>query len=507
MSSFSFLLKHYVAEVWSRRWMVLGVAWLVGILGAASVMTVKDRYRSHASIQVDTAALLALSGIPQSAAIGTDKQVENIRELIRDRANIERIMYRTDLETDDAELLANLAVTRTRPDTYRLQYTAESPELARRVVQEALTGFVEQHLVREQTVDKNNAVQLKRDLDRLEEELQQAADALSSFKSGNSEYLTDAEGLQRQVREAETLVKNAGIEQALIEAQRDILTVRLATTSKQKVVGNFGGSTAASRKLTDLQTKRDNLLEIYTRDHPDIVAIERLIEQARTQLANATSNTGKTYQENPVYIQRAAQLAAINKQIFQLREQAGANNKMIAEFRNILNRQPFVRNELALLQEDYDRKAAEFQQVNAEFEQLVNDENIGRTTPVVSYQVIVPPVLAASPVGPDRIKLLVAALLCAVSAGLGLACIRAAMANNFPSLLHLYRAFDLPILGNISVADPVRRRGISVLGILVWIICALGLVGLFAALAYASLVLNWHLDPANILERVHTLFS
>jgi len=44
--------------MWHRRWLGLAVAWLVGVVGAAVVYKIPDRYAASARIYVDTQSLL-----------------------------------------------------------------------------------------------------------------------------------------------------------------------------------------------------------------------------------------------------------------------------------------------------------------------------------------------------------------------------------------------------------------------------------------------------------------
>src|SRR6266571_2144599 len=85
--------------MWQRRWIGLGVAWLVAIIGAIMIFRLPDKYEASARVYVDTQSLLRplMSGM----AISTDPgyQISILSRILFSRPNLEKIIRKADLDT------------------------------------------------------------------------------------------------------------------------------------------------------------------------------------------------------------------------------------------------------------------------------------------------------------------------------------------------------------------------------------------------------------------------
>ena len=75
---------------WRHRWLGLGVAWLVGVIGAVVVMRVPDKYEASARIFVDTQSILKplMSGLAIQPNI--EQQVMMLSRTLISRPNVEK---------------------------------------------------------------------------------------------------------------------------------------------------------------------------------------------------------------------------------------------------------------------------------------------------------------------------------------------------------------------------------------------------------------------------------
>jgi uncharacterized protein involved in exopolysaccharide biosynthesis len=94
--------------MWQRRWIGLGVAWVVAIIGVILVFRLPDKYEASARVYVDTMSLLQplMSGM----AISPDasQQVAILSRLLLSRPNLEKIIRKSDLDTSAGANAADL---------------------------------------------------------------------------------------------------------------------------------------------------------------------------------------------------------------------------------------------------------------------------------------------------------------------------------------------------------------------------------------------------------------
>src|ERR1700741_1480004 len=85
--------------MWRRRWLGAGVAWAVALLGAAALMTVKDRYEASARVYVDTKTVLRPLMRDLTVDPDLDQTVGLLARTLINRPNIEHLIKKSNLET------------------------------------------------------------------------------------------------------------------------------------------------------------------------------------------------------------------------------------------------------------------------------------------------------------------------------------------------------------------------------------------------------------------------
>ena len=85
--------------IWHRRWIGLGVAWMVAIIGAVVVFRLPDKYEASARVYVDTQSLLRplLAGMTVIPDAG--QQVGILSRILLTRPNVAKIIRKSDLDT------------------------------------------------------------------------------------------------------------------------------------------------------------------------------------------------------------------------------------------------------------------------------------------------------------------------------------------------------------------------------------------------------------------------
>src|SRR3546814_7234740 len=89
-----------VHSVWTRRWLVLVVAWGICILGWLAVASIPNRYDSRARLLVEVNQIL-----PDDAGVGPysgGQQIDQIRGTLTSARNLEKVAVTTGLIGADA---------------------------------------------------------------------------------------------------------------------------------------------------------------------------------------------------------------------------------------------------------------------------------------------------------------------------------------------------------------------------------------------------------------------
>ncbi len=84
-----------VHSVWTRRWLVLAVAWGICILGWLAIASIPNRYDSRARLLVDVNQILPDDA--QGGSFGGRQQIDQIRETLTSARNLEKVATTTGL--------------------------------------------------------------------------------------------------------------------------------------------------------------------------------------------------------------------------------------------------------------------------------------------------------------------------------------------------------------------------------------------------------------------------
>lgn len=82
-------------SVWTRRWLVLAVAWGICILGWLAIASIPNRYDSRARLLVDVNEILPDDA--QGGSYGGRQQIDQIRETLTSARNLEKVAATTGL--------------------------------------------------------------------------------------------------------------------------------------------------------------------------------------------------------------------------------------------------------------------------------------------------------------------------------------------------------------------------------------------------------------------------
>ncbi|WNC68469.1 GNVR domain-containing protein [Thalassotalea nanhaiensis] len=485
--------KETLLGVWAKKHYVIISTWLICPIGWLGVASLPDQYKASARVYVDTQSLLR--PLMKGLMVETDPNTQ-IRLMIKtllSRPNLERIVRMTDLDlqaqnNDEFEkLIENLKEdiiidSAGRENIYTLSITEKDPQLAKNIVQAALTVFIENTLG-ETRSDTDTAQQfLQQQISDYEQRLIAAEKRLTEFKQKYSGVMpNDTGGFYTALNSANSKLKATKLE--LLEAQTQLKSAK-AQLSKERSVGKniseniINDSTIATTyddRIVQLQTDLDALLISYTERHPDVRELNRRLneltslrkkeleeyyqalsdnEESGNVTGNNSSNNNPVYQEMRIQINQLENLvASLNVRVEDYQNQVNQLNAKI----HIL---PEVEAELVALNRDYAINKKKYEELLSRRETAALAKQADATSDKIQFRVIDPARAPLKPTGPYRIAYFFAVFLIGIVAGTGVAVLMIQITPLVVSTTQLSRELQLPIFGVVSATEKLHLKSV-----------------------------------------------
>jgi polysaccharide chain length determinant protein (PEP-CTERM system associated) len=479
--------------MWQRRWIGLGVAWLVGVVGAIVLINIPDRYEASARIYVDTQSVLKplLSGLAIQPDV--EQQVTMLARTLINRPNMEKLMRSSDMDLlvstqrekerliDDLTKEIKLAGGG-RENLYYISYRDTNPDRARRVVQNLVSMFVESGLGDK----RRDAAAARKFIDDQiathEKKLEEAENRVKEFRLKNfgftggtgQDYLTRLTALSNELN-------NVRLELRSTEEARDALKKELSgenpvllPEAPAAMVPTGNPRIAELDARIDMQQRQlDEMLRRYTEQHPDVVMTQRLIKQleeqrqqeieAHKKVAEGVSAGKPVAPTNPVFQQIKVSLAESEARIAALRARGGELAARIEALRASAERVPKIEAELAQMNRDYDILKRNYEQLVTRREQASMSGNVDEIAGMAEFRLIDPPRSSPRPVFPDRLAIVSLVLALSIGGGLFAAFAVAQILPTVQDTRSLRQITNRPVLGTVSMlanAQLLRRRRI-----------------------------------------------
>lgn len=529
-------LLSYVPALWRRRWVVVGVAWIICLGGWATVAMVPDRYESSAKVYVDTDSLLRplLKGI----AVDTNplREVQIMQRTLISRPNLEKVARMTDLDLavktseENERLLAGLEddirITSDRRGTslFQIKYTHSEPQTAQRVVQALLTIFVEGNLGASRKEMDAARQFLDEQLRKYEEQMNAAEERITRFKQqymglmpGDADYydrLTQSrstlEALRNELDDSKTRANE--LQRQLQSVPEVIETIGAA--------GLGGPPSGVEVRILELETAIDNLLLRYTDNHPDVVAARARVEQLREELqqeqefspfaddmeeqgSGPGSEVPTQTQPNPLHAQIKMQVVDSQAKVATLENQVKRQEDQVSELLEQANRVPEVEAELKRLNRDYGVIRKNYEQLLSRKEAATISESRESKGEKVQFRIVEPPRLPLLPTGVKRSLYLTLVLIAGVGAGIGLGGLIVTQQTTFFGAQQLMQSVALPVIGSVSAILPPGRRTWRAVNLASFFAVCFGLLGTYGGLVTIERQVGLpRVIPADFKEQV-----
>ncbi|MFZ4289626.1 XrtA system polysaccharide chain length determinant [Variovorax sp. HJSM1_2] len=482
----------FAKGAWKHRWLGLLVAWVVGVIGAAVVVRVPDKYEASARIYVDTQSILKplMSGLAVQPNV--DQQIGMLSRTLITRPNVEKLIRMADLDLSGSQskstqeglidsLMGTLKIGTTgRDNLYVLSFQDPSPEKAKKVVQSLVSIFVESSLG-DSRKDTDAAKKfIGEQIKIYEAKLEAAESRLKEFKLKNIDSQTENgpdmagrlgeinaqyERAKLELREAEN-ARDAARQQLDIEKSQ---SANLASRSLMQESAQNNATPEIDSRIDAQKRNLDALLQRYTDQHPDVVGARRLIkdleDQKKKELQElrkiAVSNSGTVTGTSSLAAQELSRVMASSEvQVAALRarvaEYGSRYQKALASMKNA----PQIEAEYAQLNRDYAINKKNYEDLVSRRESATLSGDLESAAGVADFRLIDPPRVSPKPVAPNRMLLLLLVLAIAIGAGGFTAFAASQLRPVFHDARSLQNVVDLPLLGIVTlvVSDAVRQK-------------------------------------------------
>lgn len=477
-------------SAWRFRWIGLGAAAVLAVVGWVAVFALPDRYEATASVFVDTRTALRplLQGLTMEQDVNV--QLNYVRQSLLAGDRAEKIARETGVlpaSERDPRMVAGILdgfVKRFGLDvrsasgregerdagsiyTFKFQDTSRDRSLT--VTQRLLGSFVEETLGGKRAGSENAQKFLEERIRANEEELRTIEGELADFKKEHIGLMpTEQGGVVPQLEAALDLIKKlendlnvAQLRRAELDKQlRGDAVIGAAGTGQVGRATGAGGDTLS--RINEAQAKLDELLQRYTDKHYDVVAARQIladlearrqaeIEMLRSGDAAAAASSGVS--TNPIYQSIQQQLNTADLEITTLRGQLAQQRDKVVQLRRRLDTAPQVEAEYKDLIRDYDAKKEQHDTLLKNLEKARMGERADDAGSV-RFEIMQPPTAPFGPVFPSRSLFLAGVLVLAVAVGAALTYLLHLFRPVVGSMRGLAELTELPILGVVSSAFP-----------------------------------------------------
>jgi polysaccharide chain length determinant protein (PEP-CTERM system associated) len=471
-------LRIALHQVWRRRWLALGTAWALCLLGWLGIALIPNSYESKARVFVQMQSILP----NQMGISAAERQGDllRVKQTLTSTANLEKVVRRTDLNTLVASerdlasqveaLRKDIKITAQQDNLFEISATAsvggfsnsQNSKLAAAIVQNLLDLFVEENLAGDRDEASQSLTFLDEELRRREQDLQQAEQRRVEFEQKFLGLLPGegSVGMRMSAARAEL----SGVEQQLMQAQSALAALRGQLGSTPATIPGLGGSSMAGPATAQIQLLESNLAAAsskgWTEAHPDVVAMKAQIARLRGAASAERPSAAAASTANPNHVALRSMVADKEGQVQAASARKAQIQGDLAQLNSRQANEPGVVAEQARLNRDYEVLKRQYDKLLEDREQVRLRSDVQSKTDSIKFRVIDPPSLPRIPQAPNRPLLLSLILVVAIGGGIGIAFVRGQLQTTFPTQGRLEAAAGLPVLGTISevLTAPAKVR-------------------------------------------------
>ncbi len=469
--------KIAVHSVWNRRWLALGVAWGLCLLGWLVVALIPNSYESTARISVEMQSIL-------SDKVGVDarerkKNMERVQETLASTINLEKIVRGTALNESvatDRELSGKVEMLRksieiksekdnlfeiTAKTSASNLSDAENAVLARDIVQKMIDIFVEANLSGDRDETSQTIKFLDAQLAQREKELQELEQKRVQFETENLGLLPGIGSISQRMEAARAELGQIDSQISQASASLAALNGQLSGTPSTLATPGVGGGGARSQLAQAQATLAAARARGWTDSHPDVISMKNEIAALRVQASKEPAGGGGYQTPNPAYSSLQSMRAERQASLAALQARKNALQADMAQLASKQTLEPGVAAEMSRINRDHEVLKSQYDKLLTDREQIKLRGQVESETDSVKFRVIDPPSSPRSPAAPNRPLLLAMVLIAGIGGGVGGAFALGHLQTTYPTADKLEKASGLPVIGSVSQILTNAQRAIQ----------------------------------------------
>ncbi|MEQ1548812.1 MAG: XrtA system polysaccharide chain length determinant [Chakrabartia sp.] len=464
-------VKIALHNVWKRRWLALGVAWIVCLIGWLVVSMIPNRYESEARIFVQMQSLL-----PDKIGVTAGDQqrnVERVKRTLTSTVILEKVVRGTDLAqqvssdrdvTEKAMGLRNkINVAVQEENLFKISAesnqgglsNAQNAKMAKDIVQKLIDIFVEENLSGGRLETSDTLKFLDQQIAERETILRDAEAKRVAFEQ---KYMGLLPGVGSAAQRMEVARQELNqVDSSLMVAQSGLASIssQMASTPSSFTGPSSGASGGAAASLeaqiADAQARG------WTDSHPDVIAMRSQLARARA--AGGKRNTAGAVSSNPAFASLQAMQAEKQANVSALSARKQQLQSEMAQYSARRIEEPGVAAEQERLNRDYDVVKVQYDKLLADREDIRLRGQMQASTSAVKFRVLDPPSRPRTPSAPDRPLMLTGVLLAGLAAGVGAAFALSQLQTGFVTANRLAKVSGMTVLGTITEVLTPEQRG------------------------------------------------
>ncbi len=470
------LVLHYLRGIWKNRWISIAIAWPIMIGGVLFVDQLTDRYSAETKVYIDSTSVL--KPLLKGLAIQSDFEsaVKLMVRKLLSRPNLERAARIMDMDIhinspkEMEELITKIRErvnisAKNKTGTYNITYQDENRQRAKKMVQTLLDIFVEDTLGKSVNESDSAIAFLDKQIDKYEQLLQEAENRRESFKRKNVGLMPkDGANYYSDLQQVKSELEDAVLQLQEATNRRNKISSKLDQFSDLEVEADT--ASAYDGRIMAQEAKLDELLLLYTEEHPDVKNVQRVLdslkERKQKELENNKMQTRTiSASDNPVYQELEILLTTTDADISSLNARVTSLKRKVLELKERVDIVPKIEAELQRLNRDYDVHKKNYTELVERREQARISEEVQSGTEQVKFRIIEPPYVPLKASFPNRPLFDGIVILFSLAVGYGIGLLISLFQPVFYNINDVKKYIDLPILGAISKYDTeavLRKR-------------------------------------------------
>ena len=469
-----FEILYYLKGALKYKWTALIIAWVLSVSGWTYVLMMPDKFTSVAKVHVETRTMLQplLSGMTIQSDVRGLLRV--MQQLMFTKGNLEQITKLSDLDktvrtpTEQEllidELKKNIHITGGTEDMFTIQYEANSPDIAKNVVQAVLTVFSEQTQLSTHGNSDNAQRFIDEQILEYEMRLRNGEKARENFKRANLGLLPGQGGdqigkIQAMSKELEDA--KLGLKETI--SRKVTLTEQLeeALTSdedndewKSSTEVASGGDDA---QITNLKQRKNELLIKFTENHPEVSHINKTIKELQIRKAVKQAKVvdagglDTAVLNNPYVQSIKVAINEVDANIASISSRIEIFQQRLLKEKDELNSRLSIETEIENLNRDYTQIKNNYDRLLSSRETAVMSDKVDNQAEALKFKIADAPNTPLQASSPKRKLLYSTVLIISIIISSALALLLYLIRPTFMSISQLRKLTGLPILGSISM--------------------------------------------------------